>query len=203
MKKINILLIVIASIGSICYSINPIMDGMFYKALICLTIIPVVLVPTILKKIFKISLNPTLEFIYLIFVFFGHFLGSIVNFYHTINNYDKIVHLSSGTVTAFFGLYFLINFKKYDYKSILFNVLFITSFVLMIASFWEFFEYFSDNLFNKDAQNVLTTGVNDTMKDMVAALIGSILFNIMYVYEVKTGNSILINKFVREVMDSE
>ena len=73
----------------------------------------------------------------------------------------------------------------------------------MIASFWEFFEYFSDNLFNKDAQNVLTTGVNDTMKDMVAALIGSILFNIMYVYEVKTGNSILINKFVREVMDSE
>jgi len=109
------------------------------------------------------------------------------------------MHLISGIVTAFFGLYILINFRKYDQKSIIFNVLFIIAFVLMIASFWEFFEYFSDMLFNQDAQNVLTTGINDTMKDMVAAFIGSLLFNIMYVYEEKTKSSILIMKFIKEV----
>jgi len=199
MKKINLLLIVIASIGGICYSINQVMTGPIYEALISLAIIPVMLVPLILKKLFKFNLNPTIEFIYLIFVFFAHFLGSIVDLYHTINNYDKIMHLISGIVTAFFGLYILINFRKYDQKSIIFNVLFIIAFVLMIASFWEFFEYFSDMLFNQDAQNVLTTGINDTMKDMVAAFIGSLLFNIMYVYEEKTKSSILIMKFIKEV----
>lgn len=189
----------IASIGGIYFSIEPIMNGNIYKTLICLSIIPVMLVPTILKKLFKLNLTPSVEFVYLIFVFFAHFLGSIVNFYHTVNNYDKIIHLASGTVTAFFALNLLINFKKYGHKTVLFNVLFIIAFTLMVASFWEFFEYFNDNLFGKDAQNVLTTGVDDTMKDMIAAFIGSILFNIMYIYEAKTGNTILINKFIKEV----
>ena len=202
MKKINLLLIIIASIGGIFYSINPIMNGMVYKALICLTIIPVMLVPKIVKKIFKLNITPATEFIYLIFVFFAHFLGSIVNFYHTINNYDKIIHLASGTVSAFFGLYLLINFRKYNNKSVLFNVIYVLSFVLAVAVFWEFFEYTCDNLFGKDAQNVLTTGVNDTMGDMIAALIGSILFNIMYIYEEKTNNSLLIKKFIKDVEDN-
>ena len=109
MKKLNLLLIVIASIGGIYFSINPIINGNIYKILICLSIIPVMLVPTILKKLFKLNLTPSVEFVYLIFVFFAHFLGSIVNFYHTVNNYDKIIHLASGTVTAFFALYLLIN----------------------------------------------------------------------------------------------
>jgi len=199
MKKINLFMILTASIGGIVYSINPILDGKLYKALICLAIILVMLVPTILKKFFKISLTPTTEFVYLVFVFCAHFLGSIVDLYHMIDNYDKIMHLISGIVTAFFGLLVLIYLKKYNNKSILFNVLFIIAFVLMIASFWEFFEYFCDKMFGKDAQNVLTTGVNDTMNDMVAAFIGSIIFNIMYIYEEKTGNNIIIKKFVKEV----
>ena len=51
-------------------------------------------------------------------------------------------------------------------------------------------KYFSDILFNQDAQNVLTTGIHDTMKDMIAAFLGSILFCMVYVYEEKSGNNI-------------
>lgn len=193
-KKINLLLIVLTSIGGIYYGINRIIDGEFYRFLICLSIIPVMLVPKILKKCFKTNLTSTIEFIYLVFVFGAHFLGSIVDFYHIVNNYDKIMHLLFGIITAFLGLYTLINLGKYDQKNIFFNVLFIISFVLMIAAFWEFFEYFSDILFKQDAQNVLTTGIHDTMKDMIAAFLGSILFNIVYVYEVKSGNNIIANK---------
>jgi len=199
MKKINILLILVLSIGGIIYSINPIMNGLLYKALICLSVVPVSLVPTIFKYLFKIKITSSTEFIYLIFIFFSHFLGSIVNLYHIVNNYDKIMHLISGIVTAFFGLLILLYLKKYNNKTIFFNVLFIIAFVLMIASFWEFFEFFNDNLFRKDAQNVLTTGVADTMKDMIAAFIGSILFNIMYIYEEKTNNTIIIKRFIKEI----
>lgn len=196
-KKINLLLIVIASIGSIYCGINRIIDGDFYRFIICLSIIPVVLMPKILKKYFRINFTYILEFIYLVFVFSAHFLGSIVDFYHTVNNYDKIMHLLSGVITAYFGLYTLINLGKYDQKNLFFNILFIISFVLMIASFWEFFEYFSDILFKQDAQNVLTTGIHDTMKDMIAAFLGSILFSIVYVYARKTSNNILITGFIK------
>jgi len=197
-KKINILLIVIASIGGICCGVNRIIDGEFYRFLICLSIIPVMLLPKILKKYLKMNLTSTVEFIYLMFVFCAHFFGSIVDFYHIVNNYDKIMHLLSGVITALFGLYALINLEKYDQKNIIFNILFIISFVLMIAAFWEFFEYFSDILFKQDAQNVLTTGIQDTMKDMIAAFLGSILFNILYVYGEKSGNNIIVNIFIKE-----
>lgn len=199
MKRINWALIIIASIGGIYYSINSIVSGGIYKTLICLSIIPVMLVPTIIKKIFKIKLTATTEFVYLIFVFVAHFLGSIVNLYHTVNNYDKLMHLVSGIVSAFFAIVSLVYMKKYDHKNTFFNVLFIIAFVLMIASIWEFFEYFSDKIFSKDAQNVFTTGVNDTMDDMVAAFIGAILFSIIYIYEQKTKNNGLINKYVKEM----
>lgn len=199
MKKINLFLIIIASLGGICYSIIPLINAQIYKFLICLAIIPVMLVPNIVKKVLKIKITPTTEFIYLIFVFCAHFLGSIVNLYHLINNYDKIMHLASGIVTAFFGILIMVYLKKYNKKSIIFNVLFIISFVLMVASFWEFFEYFCDNLFSKDAQNVLTTGVNDTMNDMIAAFIGAILFNIMYIYEEIADTSLVIKRFIKEI----
>lgn len=195
-KKTNLFLIVLTSIGGIYYSINQIIDGEIYKFLSSLSVIAVVLIPKILKKRFKFDITSTLEFIYLVFIFIAHFLGSIVDFYHIINNYDKIMHLLSGIVAACFGLYILINLEKYDKKNIFFNILFIVSFVLMTASLWEFFEYFGDILFKQDAQNVLTTGIHDTMKDMIAAFLGSILFSIIYMYEEKTGNKTLINKFI-------
>ena len=199
MKKLNLLLIVIASICGIYCSINPKINGDIYEILISLSIIPVMLVPYTVRKLFKLNITPTLECIYLIFAFFAHFFGSILNFYDTINHYDTLVHFSSGIAVSFLALYLLINFKRYSNKKVLFNTLFIISFVLMIAVFWEFFEYSCDILFKKDAQKVLETGVNDTMGDMIACFIGTILFNIMYIYEEKTNKNILIKKYIKDV----
>lgn len=44
------------------------------------------------------------------------------------------------------------------------------------------FEFISDYLLNGDAQRVIETGVTDTMKDMICALLGNILFILIYVY---------------------
>ena len=199
MKKLNLLLIVIASICGIICSINPIINGDIYEILISLSIIPVMLVPFIVRRLFKLNITPTLECIYLVFTFFSHFLGSILNFYDWVKYYDKIIHFSSGIAVSFLALYLLINFKKYNSKKVLFNVLFIISFVLMIAAFWEFFEYSVDIIFKKDAQKVLKTGVNDTMGDMISCFIGTILFNIIYTYEEKTNKNILIKKYIKDV----
>lgn len=121
MKKLNLLLIVIASICGIICSINPIIKGDIYEALVCISIIPVMLVPFVVRKLFKLKLTPTLERIYLIFAFCAHFFGSILNFYDIINHYDTLVHFSSGIASSFLVLYLLINFKKYSNKKVLFN----------------------------------------------------------------------------------
>lgn len=112
--------------------------------------------------------------IFIIFVFLAQFLGSILNFYNNIYFYDKVVHFLSGMMIRILSLEFLVKNKRYD-KKYLFNVIFVLGISFMIAVFWEYFEYTSDYIFKKDAQHVLTTGINDTMQDMIAATFGTLL----------------------------
>ena len=70
MKKLNLLLIVIASICGVVCSIKPIINGNIYEILISLSIIPVMLVPYTVRKLFKLNITPTLECIYLVITFF-------------------------------------------------------------------------------------------------------------------------------------
>ena len=152
------------------------------------------LLPWIIKKLFKIEIPSNLITTYLIFVFMAHFLGSILDFYHIFNNYDKIMHFLSGILTAYIGLYLIMLLKSYNKKNIIFNIIFIIGFTLSIAFFWEVFEFVNDSLFGKDAQNVLTTGVDDTMWDMIVAFLGSIIISIIYIVEVKTNKKLLVTK---------
>lgn len=194
----NVILIIIAICVGIYFSIEPFLQKDFYAALIRISIVPVMLIPTILRKGFHHEIGPKLETIYLLFVFCAHFLGSIIDLYHTVDGYDKIMHLISGAVTGLLALYVLVKLDRYNKKYLFFNLLFILAFTIMIAGLWEYYEYICDQLFGKDAQNVLTTGVADTMQDMIAATIGSILVMIMYCYENITNTEWFITKFLEE-----
>lgn len=175
MKKIVNLLIFVIILVSIGFGIYEIANSDIYEFLICLTIIPIVYLPKIIRKIFKFDISNINEIIFIVFVFLAHFLGSILNFYNNIYFYDKLVHFLSGMVVAIIVLEFLVKNKRYD-KNYIFNILFILGMSFMIAGFWEYFEYICDFIFKKDAQNVLTTGINDTMQDMLVATLGTILF---------------------------
>ena len=136
---------------------------------------------------------------YLIFVFFAHFLGSIVNLYHMILGYDKIMHFISGMLTALIALILLVKMKQYKKKNILFTIIFIIAITLSIASLWEFYEFTFDTIFVKDAQNVVTTGVSDTMWDMILAFLGSVIIAIQYYYEISKKKALMLTKFINEV----
>lgn len=194
----NKILISIISLCSLYIGYIDIIENDIYNLLIVLSIILVILLPTILKKIFKIKISDKSECIYIIFVFLSHFLGSIFNLYDKIFWYDTFMHFLSGIVISFFALELLIRLKKYDKKNILFNIIFIISISFMAASLWEFFEFISDKLFNKDCQKVIETGVDDTMKDMIVAAVGSVLFNITYILKKDNKNS-CINKFIEDI----
>ena len=67
------------------------------------------------------------------------------------------------------------------------------------AGLWETFEFTCDKIFDKDAQRVLLTGVNDTMKDMIVAYIGSLVFILFYSYEYMYDKNGIIKKFIKNI----
>lgn len=198
-NKINKLLISISIIVGTIYGVIRITDGDIYGALICFAIIPVMLAPHLLKKLFDIKISNQVETIYLIFIFFAHLLGSILDFYQTILYYDKIMHLLSGLLSALLGFVLLVKMKHYKSKNIVFNIIFVIAITLSIAALWEFYEFTFDYLFSKDAQNVTTTGVGDTMGDMIMAFIGSIVVSIEYLREAIKKKKSVITGFIEEV----
>lgn len=197
LKEMNNLICIFVTIYSLYLAITS--SGGLYGSLIKLSVIPIIFLPQIIEKLFQVNINNWMKNIYVIFIFLAHFLGSIVDLYHTIYWYDSFTHFLSGILIAFLATYILVLCKKYSEKSIVFTVLFIMGLSFLVAGLWEMFEFTSDKLFGKDAQNVLTTGVDDTMKDMIVAALGTALYCILYVYEECENKYIIIKKFIRSI----
>lgn len=192
---LNLFLILTCFFGSLLFSAYTIMQKDLYGTLIRLSIIPLLFIPNILAKVFKIKITDKMKFLYLLFLFLAHFLGSIANFYHRFAFYDTFTHFLSGAFTAFIGIYLFHNHisnKKVEFVLLL-------AFSALIAISWETFEFVSDNLFGKDAQNVLTTGVDDTMIDMLVALLGSVLLEIITFWSLKKKKKNFLTDYVKEV----
>ena len=194
-KKINVLLILIAIIGSFYIAFTE--DDNIILILKDISIILTINALYIIQKIFKIKISESLNFIYILFIFMAHFLGVTLEFYNHIYWFDKFSHFISGILASFVAIYMLVKVKNKN--NILFNILFIISFSLMAASIWEIFEYLSSYYFNVDPQKVLKTGVTDTMGDIIVTFLGSILVSLSYYFEYKENKNLLIKKFVKLV----
>lgn len=190
MKKINNIIIIIISIISYVIALYNLKNKLYVKFLSAIFIIPTMLLPKILNK-FKIKITDKLEFICLIFIILAYFLGTILNLYNYLENYDTIIHFISGIFEAYFGFYILNLLITYKCEKIVYNVLFILGFVSFVSVGWEIFEFISSIVFKIDPQHALTTGVTDTMKDLIVAQIGAIIVCIIYI-----RNKNIMNKVV-------
>lgn len=122
----------------------------------------------------KYKINDKTNFVYIIFIIFAHFFGVILRFYDKILYYDKVIHFLFGFIAS----YVLINFI--NYKSTTKTTISIIILTIFLATMWEIYEYICSLIFNVDPQNNLTTGVNDTMQDIIVAFIGTCLFNLCF-----------------------
>lgn len=201
MKKMNIwnkIIFGIILLGSLYYAVEVIREKDFYQLLIIITVTPVALFPYFIQKIGKVKIPDMLESLYMIFIFFAYFLGSIMKLYGKIAYYDLIVHFTSGILSAMvaYYIYKMVNKKK---ENLFTSILFILGITALIAVSWEIFEFVCDKIFKKDAQYVQKTGVDDTMTDMIVALIGAILYDILYYLQVKKKKGKMMKKYRKEV----
>lgn len=194
-KTLNKILVCIYIGVGIWYFYDQLSRGLYDRLLIGLAIIPVLLGPWLIKKILKYEMCEVLTFCYYIFALLGLILGSILNFYKLFPGFDKFTHFISGFVSSVVALVFLKKANLLKGKQpIWFSILFIICFSLAVASIWEFFEFFCDKFTGADAQYVQSTGVNDTMEDMLVAFLGSILFSLYYLYQEKKAKHNQIKK---------
>ena len=199
MKIINIVLKLISIIIGIVVGTKQIINGTpIGDTLISFSLIIIVLMPSILRK-WGIKIPPIMELMFLIFVFFAQTLGSVLDFYQKYYFYDKIVHFSSGLFDSFVGIYILVVLNNYNKKNIVFNVIMIIFTAMAIAGFWEIFEFVANTIFGGDAQKVMLTGVNDTMTDIIVALLGSLLISVLYMYEEQFDKKLIVRRFIAEL----
>ena len=181
MRKTNQLLIIAVIILAVFHIIlNFITDPSLYlnnKAIFLkdFSIVITIIAPYIVEKIFKYHIADGFKLVWIIFIFMAHYLGVILELYNTLLYYDKVVHTVSGILTAYVGMLILSHIKL---KGNGFNILFIVSFSALCAVSWEIFEFVCNILVGGDAQKVIETGVDDTMLDMIVAIIGSIIYSI-------------------------
>lgn len=120
--------------------------------------------------------NKNLEFVYLLFIVISYLFGYIFDFYNKVYFFDAIAHSLFGFVSSVFSLPLLKKFKIFDCSNMFFNSLFIIIFTLAMASVWEMIEFVIDKIFLSNMQRSL----NNTMKDIISALLFSFVYCLFY-----------------------
>ncbi len=131
-----------------------------------------------LLRLFGLKVSKRFEIAYLLFLIIAMVLGIDLDWYKLIAPYDKIVHTLSGVLTAY-GAREIIDQASGKPDQIWFKVLFSMGFVALVAVLWECYEFSYDQITGGHMQELLSPGIEDTMYDLIVALIGGMIGTIL------------------------
>lgn len=152
------------------------------------------LIPPIAERLLRLKLGYVNKIIVLAFAFLAYNLGTALRFYDRFGMYDNAMHLLSGILFTLFGLCFYARLRKseIDLRGEWFLQLsYAFCFSMFIAVLWEIYEFLLYVAVGHDAQKHLTTGVFDTMEDIVACALGSLVMAGSYILYAKKGVRLL------------
>ena len=129
-------------------------------------------------RIVGIKVSDRLEIAYLLFLIPAMVMGIDFDIYKQFYPFDKIVHCASGVLAAFAARE-LIDQASGKPDQLWFKALFSISFVCLTAALWECFEFGCDQLLGQSMQQLITPGVEDTMWDIIVALLGGMVGTIL------------------------
>ena len=171
MKILNKILVAVMSIGTLFILFIDFNKNDFSRIFLYLGMLALIIIPTILKKL-KLKINHKELGAYNLFILISYFVGGVVNLYYKLAWYDSIVHFLSGIFMYLFGRLLYERFSKTIDKKII-KFIFCLGVASLIAISWEVLEFIIDNILNTNLQRNASTGVVDTMIDLLLATIGS------------------------------
>lgn len=209
-RSLNLTLMVLMATASISFLIYYLSTGdTNNRALSCVGVLLITLLPFAIEMILRIRLNNFLFFLYLLYFFFAGFLGCVLNFYNStflnLNNwYDVFIHLLAGYTFCFLGMFVLSKIEQYNKLSIWTIVVFAFVFSLACELVWELLERFVDLYLGQNAQGVKIEGtssplLSDTLADMFCNFIGGLLFGIHYILGKRSKYSLGIDFIENEI----
>lgn len=168
-----------------------------FTLLFCAVLLPVLL--KILYRILKFQRVYQLDILIYLFFFTLYTIGLATNGYHYIPYYDKFAHTFSGVFTSYLALilfYVLKPVKKIEKSDFSLVSVFTLAVAVAVAGIWEIAEYITGLICGTDPQNVLTTGVADTMWDIIVCAFGALFMIVPYfLYYKKEKKDLFMQSF--------
>lgn len=146
---------------------------LFEFGIVVFCIVSTLILGIVNKKVNKLLDNSTYINL-VIFIMVSSLLGSCFKFY-SINHYDDFLHLYSGVLScnvAYLIIRYFNNEENIKMVNKVFIIIFLFMFTMGVASLWEIMEFSLDNILGTHTQ---IGGLEDTMIDMIDALIGVII----------------------------
>ncbi len=189
-RKLSYLIMILFILESLSAGIYFIVLQQPYEYILSFAGILFLVLPFLLYRL--LHMRPVYQFnvMVYIFVFIAYTLGLIFHWYSKVPYYDKFAHTLSGvfvTPIAMGFFYVLKPVRKIEPQDFPTLPVFSLALSISVAEIWEFSEYFISFIFLTDPQNVVATGVNDTMQDMLVCTLGSVLVMIPLYFYFKKG----------------
>ena len=146
---------------------------LFEFGIVVFCIVSTLILGRVNKKVNKL-LDNSIYINLVIFIMVSSLLGSCFKFY-SINHYDDFLHLYSGVLScnvAYLIIRYFNNEENIKMVNKVFIIIFLFMFTMGVASLWEIMEFSLDNILGTHTQ---IGGLEDTMIDMVDALIGAVI----------------------------
>lgn len=163
-----------ANLGFLVY------EAQWMSAFLVLTIMAVILAPTLLRHRLPVKIPAEFQVLALMFAFAALFLGEVRQYYERIWWWDIALHVSSGLLLGILG--FLLVYVLNEHKEIdvhmrpRFVALFAFLFAVAVGALWEVFEFAMDQIFGANMQKSMfgdDSGLTDTMWDLVVDMLGA------------------------------
>lgn len=131
-----------------------------------------------LLRVLGVKVSKRFEIAYLLFIIPAMIVGIDFRVYQIVYPFDKIVHTLSGVLVAF-GAREILEQASGKPDEMWFKVLFSLSFVALTAVLWECVEFTIDQTMGEHMQQLIAEGIEDTMYDMIVAMIGGLVGTFM------------------------
>lgn len=200
---------IVLGIGNIMYlwwQTDTTLNTLFFCTIQYVAILLILTFPIVLRKRFMIHIPLMITVMCAIFGFVAMVMGDGLNFYSKYSWWDSVLHLFSGSVLAFVGLWIISIIFEKSPQVVLGNRFFLAFYVLLFSLscgvIWEICEYTYDAFLGTNTQQFMATttasipspediplcgheALGDTMKDLILDLVGSLLVSIYVFFQHK------------------
>ncbi len=151
------------------YGILSLIRADLFSLFNCLLTIGTIFMFFLINKWLKLFSKKSFIFV-LLFILFSVFGGRTLGAYGKIENWDKLLHFSSGFLLYQLGSEVFLKISKG--KNVILRKLFSLFVALSGAGIWEIFEFACDKILKTSAQN---NSLSDTMLDIIMGTFGALI----------------------------